>query len=186
LVYPSLYEGVDGMFLALNQIQLPEQRLALIAKGSDRVSFFSWKKMADQMEAVQGAELNALGSEAALSQAPYFTVPVRVMSDLGAWGAASGYEIRPISQVPFDPPASAKDLHTEVQQRALVMAAESHNPAWAVCAEDLRLVFWRWSATAPCDEVMIPSGFPFTHFSRTGPRIPAVAPLMSPSMPRSD
>lgn len=103
-----------------------------------------------------GLNTEAQVVRSSLTQPPFFTLPVRIMGSLGDWGKASGYEVREISQQPFEVPKSAKYLPEHMRQLAIEKAEESHKPAWAVLAENMRLIFWRWKPTGPCSEIMIP------------------------------
>lgn len=55
-IYVSPFDA-DEMHRALLQVQLPEVRSALLAKGLERVRMFSWQKMAGEMEAVVAKSL---------------------------------------------------------------------------------------------------------------------------------
>lgn len=108
---------------------------------------------------LQGRNLEAQAVRAGLTSAPYFTTPARMMPDLGAWGKASGYEVREIAPLkPFKVPVSAKTLNPSFQKMAHLVADDSIKPGWAVCAEDMRLVFWR---DAPTPKLPNGSEIPF-------------------------
>ena len=107
----------------------------------------------------QGRTLEAQAIRTALTAAPSFTTPARMMNDLGAWGRASRYEVREIpSRRHFEVPASAKALGPSFEKMAQLVADDSRKPAWAVCAEDMRLVYWR---DAPTPKLPNGSEIPF-------------------------
>lgn len=108
---------------------------------------------------LQGQKLEAQAVRTALTSAPNFTTTARMMSDLGSWGKASGYEIREIAPLkPFRVPVSAITLGPSFQKMAQLVADDSSKPAWAVCAEDMRLIFWR---DAPTPKLPNGSEIPF-------------------------
>lgn len=108
---------------------------------------------------MQGQKLEAQAVRTALTSAPNFTTPARMMSDLGSWGKASGYQVREIPPVrPFQVPASAQTLGSSFQKMAQLVAHDSSKPAWAVCAEDMRVIYWR---DAPTPKLPNGSEIPF-------------------------
>lgn len=108
---------------------------------------------------LQGRKLEAQAMRRALTTGSFFTTPARMSTDLGAWGRASGYEVREIAPVrPFSVPASAKALGPSFEKMAYLVASDSCKPAWAVCAQDMRLIFWR---DAPTPKLPNGSEIPF-------------------------
>lgn len=107
--------------------------------------------------------LDALGRHAearevrnSLNEEPFFVVPVRVLDDLGEWANASGYEARAIPQPPFVMPRTAEILPADIYTMAEDMVSGSLKPAYAVCAEGMRLVSWRLPITKAGAETLMP------------------------------
>lgn len=95
-----------------------------------------------------GQHEQANTARAALVQAPLFTTSVGIQSTLENWALASAYEIRRIAQQSYETPTTASSMPPGTQQMVRQLKEESVLPAVAVCAENLRLVYWRWPPNA--------------------------------------
>jgi Flp pilus assembly protein TadD len=95
-----------------------------------------------------GQHEQARAARVALTQPPLLTTSVGILSTLADWAQASGYEIRPITQQPYELPKTTSTMPPGTQQMVQQLAQESCLPAVAVCAENLRLVYWRWPPNA--------------------------------------
>lgn len=64
----------------------------------------------------QGRRNEAQAILATLIQDPFFTLSTQIFSDLGDWGAASGYEVHKIAQQPHPPPQSINNYAEPIRQ----------------------------------------------------------------------
>lgn len=116
------------------------------------------QNLAIALEALGQIE-SANAARSALTRPPLFTVSVCIKSTLSAWAQASAYEIRLIEQQPYTKPTTANNMPAGTQQMVQQLLEESQLPALAVCAENLRLVYWRWPPNARQpngEEVLMP------------------------------
>lgn len=95
-----------------------------------------------------GQHEQASAARAALTKPPLFTTSVGIQGTLASWAQASGYEIRRIAQQSYDMPKTASSMPSGTQQMVRQLTEESVLSAVAVCAENLRLVYWRWPPNA--------------------------------------
>ena len=103
----------------------------------------------------QGHTMHELGYSAVMAgqiaegvELLLFTTSVGIQGMLVSWAQASGYEIRRIAQQSYDMPKTASSMPSGTQQMVRQLTEESVLSAVAVCAENLRLVYWRWPPNA--------------------------------------
>lgn len=94
-------------------------------------------------------ESNGVAAEAQsirrlISTPPFLTSRVSVTDDLTSWAMASGYETRGYRQRPFELPKRLNEFPAIYRDLALQQVEDSHKPGLAVCAEGMKLVYWRW------------------------------------------